>query len=53
MFLGWVYWFEISSFVVLMFISLSALASGLHWCSYEFHSRSYSFDKTLLEAQIK
>jgi hypothetical protein len=39
--------------VVLMFISLSVLASGLRWCLYEFYSRAYLFDKTLLEVQIK
>jgi len=47
-FVGWVYWFEIGGFMVLIFISLSVLASGLHWCSYEFYSGAYSFDKTLL-----
>ena len=35
-------------FVVLMFIFLSILASGLHGYYYEFYSRAYSFDKTLL-----
>jgi hypothetical protein len=39
--------------VVLMFIPLSVLASGLHGHSYEFYSRAYSFDKTLFLVPIK
>jgi len=39
--------------VVLVFASLSVLASGLHWCCYEFYSGAYWFDKTLFEVPLK